>query len=357
MGRAYVSPKSRNVRYTCNRGNGQQAGRADLGGDRPLRGRLGRRHAAHRYAVHCRGGPARQRHLDAAGLPGRDSSARRLPAGRVRLPAPLRRPRHPHAGGRAERARRDEPGGAEDEHRRPAQGRDADRRRRRVHRPEPPEGRIRAEPARGRLARRVPGSSRPAHVADGRCAEGRRGRHAARGRAVEEHVRARADVVALRTFDRADDRVPGLEVRRRSGRRSRRRTSRRSTRVTPSARRRSRSPSPTRSSPRSSDRGRTGTSPETRRSRSASSPPRGFPGCRSSSARTRSLRRARSSRSSRATSSSVSGPSRRRTRSRPRAPRSAPLSAALSASRPPPARESCSRPRRSASRSSSSCRS
>ena len=45
--------------------------------------------------------------------------------------------------------------------------------------------------------------SRAAHVAHGRGAEGRRGHHAARGGALEEHVRARADVVALRPLDRA----------------------------------------------------------------------------------------------------------------------------------------------------------
>ena len=60
--------------------------------------------------------------VDPAGLPGRDSRAGRLASGRLRLPAPLRRSRHPHAG-RPERARGDEPGGAEDEPRRPAEGR------------------------------------------------------------------------------------------------------------------------------------------------------------------------------------------------------------------------------------------
>src|SRR4029079_17856097 len=44
--------------------------------------------------------------------------------------------------------------------------------------------------------------------------EGDRGRDAARGRALEEHVRARVDVVAVRAFDQADDRVPRSEVRR-----------------------------------------------------------------------------------------------------------------------------------------------
>ena len=42
------------------------------------------------------------------GLPGRDTRPRRIAPGRVRLPGPLRRPRHPHAGRPAERSRRDE---------------------------------------------------------------------------------------------------------------------------------------------------------------------------------------------------------------------------------------------------------
>ena len=110
---------------------------------------------------------------------------------------------------------------------RPAEGRHAHRRRRRVHRPQPPEGRLRAEPARGRLARRVPAPRHPADDAHGRRAEGGRGRDAARGRALEEHVLARADVVALRPLDRADDRSSSRRSSRRSGPRSARRTSRR----------------------------------------------------------------------------------------------------------------------------------
>ena len=103
--------------------------------------------------------------------------------------------------------------------------RHADRQQRRVHRPEPAEGRLRREPARGRLARRVQGARDPAHLDDGRGAEGDRGHHDARGRALEELLRARADVVALRPPDRGHAR---LHRRRssRSARRSSRRTRR-----------------------------------------------------------------------------------------------------------------------------------
>ena len=54
------------------------------------------------------------------------------------------------------------------------------------------------EPARGRHARRLQGARDPADDDDGRGAQGHRGRDVARGRALEELLRARADVVALR---------------------------------------------------------------------------------------------------------------------------------------------------------------
>ena len=77
------------------------------------------------------------------------------------------------------------------------------------------------EPARGRLARGLPGARGAADVAHGRRAEGDRGRDGARGGAREEHVRARADVVALRPRDRVDDDVHHDEVREAPGDRGR----------------------------------------------------------------------------------------------------------------------------------------
>ena len=55
-------------------------------------------------------------------------------AGRLVLPAALRRPRHPDPGRPSRRAGGDEPGGAEGQPRRPAQGRHAHRRHPRLHR-------------------------------------------------------------------------------------------------------------------------------------------------------------------------------------------------------------------------------
>ena len=153
----------------------------------------------------------RPRHLP--GLPGRDPGAGRLASGRLGLPAPLRRPRHPHAGRRAERPRRDEPGGAQDEPQRPAAERNPRRRQGRVHRPQPAESRLRGQPARRRLARVIRRARSPPHLDDDRGAQGDRGDHEARGRALEEHVRARADVVAVRPPHRGDDRLPPRQVR------------------------------------------------------------------------------------------------------------------------------------------------
>ena len=68
----------------------------------------------------------------------------------------------------------------------------------------------------------------------------------ARGGALEEHVRARADVLAVRPLDRRVDRRSSTRSSASGARRSPRRTSRRSRPATRSARRRRRSRSPTR---------------------------------------------------------------------------------------------------------------
>ena len=131
--------------------------------------------------------------VDAPQLPGRDPGPRRHLARRFFFPAPLRRPRHHDPGdapdvlvaygGRAAR----QPG-------RPARRRDGDRQHRRVQHPGGRQGRIRGQPARGRLARPLSGAGRAADVDDGAGAG--RVRHLQEGRrAGEEHVRARPAVL------------------------------------------------------------------------------------------------------------------------------------------------------------------
>ena len=102
------------ARCYCRIDSGEAGRRARIRRN-PVRRGLRRRHAADRRALHLRDGAVGQRPRDVPGLPGRDPRARGLAPGRVGLPAPLRRPRHPHAGRPAGRARRDEPGGAEDQ--------------------------------------------------------------------------------------------------------------------------------------------------------------------------------------------------------------------------------------------------
>ena len=121
------------------------------------------------------------------------------------------------------------------------------------------------EPARGRLARRLPRARGGAHVDDGRGAEGGRGHHLPRGGALEELLRARPDAVALPPADRGDARVHRGEVRQ-AARRSPRRTRAPSRRATTTARPPRTSPSRTRSRRRSSRPAATGRSPATRRS-------------------------------------------------------------------------------------------
>ncbi len=201
------------TRYTYGDGQRHQAGRAGRQCHRPLRGRLWRRHAADRRALYERDRRARERPLDLPGFPRRDPGAGWLSARRLRFSGPLRRPRHPDPGRRAERACRDEPGGAEDKPARPAARRDADRRPGHLYRAQPRQSRLRRQPARGRLARRVRRPRSAADVDDARGDEGSRGRHEARGRAREEHVRARADVLALPPPDRQHGFIPRAQVR------------------------------------------------------------------------------------------------------------------------------------------------
>ena len=329
--------------------------RAARPGDHPLRGRLRRRHAADGRPLHERDGGDGERPLDAARLPGRDPRAGRLAPGRLGLPAPLRRPRHPHARRRAERARRDEPGGAEDERRRPAQGRHADRRHRHLQGAQPAEGGLRDEPARGRLARRLPRPRGRADVDDGRRAEGDRGDHVARGRALEELLRARADELALQPAHRGDARLRREEVRQaardRAGERDRLQGRLRLRRDLGGL--------------RGQLRGRAGQDgagrlPADQRQHGAlvradrrleALRPRPLPRRLPDHARELDPRGARAR-----TSRSASAPSRPRTRSPRSARRSARPSAARSASRPRPGRGSCSSRRRSGSGSCSSCR-
>ena len=203
--------------------------------------------------------------------------------------------------------------------------RDADRQPRRVQRPQPPEGRA-TQRTRSRTARSTSYNVHAVPLTT-MTVEALKdiGRLEARGGALEELLRARADVLALRPADRGDARVHRDEVRRRSPR-SPRRTSRRSRRASTTARRARTSSSPTRSRPRSCRRASTGTSPATRRSRSglvAASVKSGLPlflGAYPITPASAILEQLCA-----ATSTSASARSRPRTRSRPSARRSAPL--------------------------------
>ena len=130
--------------------------------------------------------------LDPAELPRRDPRPAGHAAGRLVVPGALRRPRHPHARRRARRAGGDEPGRAA----RPTcgdlhQGRDDHRRQPRLHRPQPDQGRLRRQPARGRLPRRVRRPRRRPDRDDRRGGQGVRPLPQGR-RPGQEHVRARA---------------------------------------------------------------------------------------------------------------------------------------------------------------------
>ena len=187
----------------------------------PLRGRLGRRHAAGGQPVHRRHRAARQRPGDAAELPGRDPRARGHARRRLRVPDPLRLARHPDAGRHAERAGRDEPGGARGQ---PGRARprgatiivneDAFTKRNLE------KAGYDVEPARRRLAERLPRAPDPDDHADDARGRGDRGRVDARRRPGQEPVRARRALVALRPPDRRHRALDRAEVRPQSGRRS-----------------------------------------------------------------------------------------------------------------------------------------
>ncbi len=205
-----ASAPARQLYLECER---LEARRASRTGRDPLRRRLRRRNAAHRGSLHERDGDLRQRSRDASRLPGGDPRAGRVAARCVGLPGALRGPRHPHPRRPAERPRGHEPRGTEGEHRRSREGRHGHRQHRRLQRPQPPEGGVRRESARRRLARGLPRSPGRALVDDGGGAEGNRGRYLARGRALEELLRARAHVLAVPPSDRRHARLHRDEVR------------------------------------------------------------------------------------------------------------------------------------------------
>ena len=185
---------------------------------RPVRGRLRRWHAAHGSRFTDATAMVGQRPRHAAGLPRRDPRAGRHAARRLRLPDPLRLARHPHARRPPQRARGDEPGRAHHPRRAAREGRHGDRQRGRLHRPQPAQGGLRVEPARGRLARRLPALPRADDLDDRARHRGDRRHHLARRRALQEPVRARARVLDVRAPDRAHGRLGREEVRRQAAR-------------------------------------------------------------------------------------------------------------------------------------------
>ena len=101
---------------------------------------------------------------------------------------------------------------------------------------QPAQGRLRGEPARRRLARRLPGLPRPDDLDDDARHRGHRGAETGRGAADQERLRARPRLVDVRPPDRGDALLARGQVRA-SARRSARPTSPPSTPATTSARR------------------------------------------------------------------------------------------------------------------------
>ena len=238
---------------------------------RPLRGRQRRRHAADRRPVHPVDRARRQRPRDLPGFPGRDPRAAGDDLRRLRLPDQFRLDRDRHRRRPARRAGRDEPGRAEGECRRVARRRPDHRRRRRVHRAQPRQGRLRAEPARGRQPRQMAGRPLQHLAADARCREAVRPRQQGSA-ALQEHVDAGARAVDVRPRPRSRS---STGSRPSSPRRpsSPKPISPRSTPAMPMARRSrwARRSSSTISPPRRPSRASTAPSPAPRRWRSASS--------------------------------------------------------------------------------------
>ena len=228
------------------------------------------------------------------------------------------------AGRRPRRAGRDEPGGVEGQHRRPEQGCRDHRRHPRLHRPQPGQGRLRGEPARGRLAGRVRAAQGGPDRDDGRGGQGVRLVPQGRGSRAKNMF---ALGLLSWMYGRPTETTDGVLVQavRQGSRHPRRQHPRVQERAGTSARPPRRSSSSTRSSRPSMPPGhlpqhQRQPGPVLRPDRR----PVCSPGCRSSSAPTRSPRPPTSSTSCPSTRASGSPPSRPRTRSPASAPRSAP---------------------------------
>ena len=274
----------------------------------------------------------RQRPVDLPELPGRDPGAGGHPRRRLRLPDPHLRPRDPHAGRRAERARGDEPGGLEGQRRRPADGRHPRHQLGRVRRAGPRQGGLRDQPPRGRQpvgfrVYEIPMTSLTLEA----CKP-----TGAKPRDAERSKNFFALGLVSWLYHRPDRRDRGLD--------------RQALRPGPGRRRGEHARLPGRLQLRRDGgdlrvllrdrpgrarlRAPTPTSPATPPSPGGCSPPPSSPSCRCSSAPTRSRRPRTSCTSCPSTRTSACAPSRPRTRSPASAPPSEPPSAAPSGSRP-----------------------
>ena len=193
-----------------------------------------------------------------------------------------------------------EPRGAARQRRRPAAGRDGDPQLRRLRRQEPRARRLHRRSA-ARPARALPGDRGADHHAEPGGAEGPAARRA-RGGSLQELLRPRPPLLALRAPHGVDGPLAPGEVQ---GRAPRSERARAEGRLALRGDDGGCSRSPTSSRGRRSSRASTGTSRATRRWPSASSPWRSAGASPCSSGRTRSRRRATCSTSSRATGTSA----------------------------------------------------